>query len=301
MKANCLSENERKKKGIRINPKYYDNICIYKDRSKVDNNAIGTARNIKRNEIKHFYDNQHHRKQSIKKFQRVFAFCKHLPGLRKNYDKMMTNSDPMTKLYGVMLALLDKCALRPGTLRHTKKNSTFGIATMKSEHIDFKNECISILFPGKMKIKNSCQICNDSKLIRVLRDLNETHRHFKQKTMKLNFSPYLGKGFSAKDFRTFHANVFFIQHAHDLVNKLKNEQMNKKRTHIVNTAIDKTSKKLHNSFAVCRSKYIYPYLMTLILKNGMLIDDADIIYKNGLNKYESIFFTLLKDQFQNYY
>jgi DNA topoisomerase IB len=144
--------------------------------------------------------------------------------LRQQNKHKIEDLESLDRL-ALSILLMDHCNFRVGNLKY--KNST-GLLSIETKH--FNPEENNIKFNGKKQVVNNCFI-NNQELIKEIRLLwnevdNEYDFHNKQKKLLFSYnggadhvSPndlndflkLYHPSFSAKMFRTYKANVFFLE------------------------------------------------------------------------------------------
>ena len=286
-KVNCLQPNEQRSHPFKVSEKTYKDVCIYRQPSATSR-AIGYGTNRKTGVIKDFYTKQVIRKASQEKFRKLWLFGKQIERIRSNYMRMVKSSNEREQLYGVIMYLMDHLALRPGSKQHKKRYGTIGASTLEKHHIlKDSNECIVFEFPGKLhrktkKLNRSGPLCN-KQIVRAIKGLIKTNRYFLADSVKMNFSDLLPKGITAKFFRTWRANVLFLQYI--LNNVPRHRERKIKRSTTVSKAIEYVSHRLHHTPQVCKQKYIHPHLLYFAERYG--VSKADTLFEDyNANPYE---------------
>ena len=218
------------------------------------------------------YNKKHIEKQSKSKFNHMIKFGESYKKILNQINRDLFNeSDSKEKQIASVLKLVIDCSFRIGNDKYSKENNSYGVTTLENRHIKVNKDTITIDFVGKKGVRNICKVKN-KKLGKNLRTkkrtLNKNDRIFtyriKNKYYNLKSSDvnkYLKKfgNFTAKNFRTWGANLEFIQQLlkHDTV------ESETKKKKIISEALQKVAHKLHNTASVCRSNYIDPYLINL--------------------------------------
>jgi len=209
----------------------------------------------------------------------------------KNRIKELESLDRLA----LSILLMDHCNFRVGNLKY--KNST-GLLSIQTQH--FNPDDNNIIFKGKKQVINNCYL-NDNELIKQIRLLWNTvdnEYDFPNDTKKLLFSYNGGSNhvtpndlnqflkiyhpsFSAKMFRTYKANIFFLEMIHSL-------EIPKTKTEIkknIKKAVDYTSQKLYNTSTICRRSYIDNRIINLYNTNPEYIFNNSLldILKNFCN------------------
>ena len=221
----------------------------------------------------YIYNKEYISKQADKKFNHMVQFGKKYNKINKciNND-LYSIADTKEKQIAMILKLIMDCNFRIGNDQYSKKNKSYGTTTLEQQHIKINKKNVTIDFIGKKKIRNICTIKN-KKIIKTLKEKKKSlskhdrifsyrigRKYYNIKSTDVN--KYLKKfgPFSAKNFRTWGANVEFIT---SLLKRSKYcEKFNKKEIkNVIKLSIRDVSKKLHNTESVCKNNYLDPELI----------------------------------------
>lgn len=232
-------------------------------------------------------------RRDAEKFEDMVRFAKALPGLRERVEADLTGSEQLTRerVLACAVRLLDRGFFRIGTEEYTVTNASYGLATIRKEHVRIEAGQMVFDYPAKsgqrrlqavvdplamdivcqlkrrrgggpelLAFKNGRQWCD-------LRS-DDINAYLKQAT---------GGDFSAKDFRTWSATVLAAV-ALAVSGPAQGTKTSRKRA--VTRAIKETSRYLGNTPAVCRASYIDPrifdaYDAGLVLDHQVLLDAAE--------------------------
>ena len=258
------------KKGIYI-PPAYDNVKINlcKDAKVL---AIGYDN---RDRPQYIYNKTHKKESEIKKFNHMYDFGLKFKEInRKINSDLYSYQDSKDKQVAMILKLIMDCNFRVGNEKYSKENNSFGVTTLQKKHIKIKNNKVVIDFNGKKNVRNVCTVRN-KKIIKTLKQKKKTlnnddnlftyrdgNKYYKIKSLDVNNYLKAFGDFSAKNFRTWGANIELII---TLTRECKKEYpktiTETKKT--LNKSIKKVADKLHNTASVCKSNYLDPELMNL--------------------------------------
>lgn len=248
-------------KGVYI-PPAYDNVKIYVDKSsKVL--AIGTDNKDRKQYI---YNKDFVKDQANKKFDHMISFGKSFTKINKKINEDFNSvKENKEKQVAIILKLIMECHFRVGNDRYSKKNKSYGTTTLEKKHLKINKDNVTIDFIGKKSVRNSCSIKN-KRMIKTLKNKRKTlskndrlfsyrkgEKYYNIKSSDVNnYLKQFGK-FTAKNFRTWGANIEFI---------LQVLKFSKKGTkNVIKDSINLVSKRLHNTYSVCKSNYIDPELV----------------------------------------
>jgi len=171
--------------------------------------------------------------------------------------------------------------MRPGSEVYASENGSYGIATLRRNHVKVKGDGIYFDFPGKSGVRQQREL-HDRRIAKVIRSLlkqpgkrvfqfeNEngqlvdvTSRHINQYIKEA-----MGESFSAKDFRTW-AGTLICAFSLATAGTDETEKLNARKKKIV-AAIKQTSEALGNTPAVCKSSYICPAIISSFEKGKIV-------------------------------
>ena len=238
------------------------------------------------------YNKKHIEKQSKSKFNHMIKFGESYKKILSQINRDLFNeADSKEKQIASVLKLVIDCSFRIGNDKYSKENNSYGVTTLENRHIKVNKDTITIDFIGKKGVRNKCKVKNKklSKNLRTKkRTLNKNDRIFtyrvKNKYYNLksgDVNKYLKKfgNFTAKNFRTWGANLEFIQ---QLLKCDPVDSENKKKKQI-SEVLRKVADKLHNTPSVCRSNYIDPYIIELFTNDSKRFNAT---FKNKTTKEE---------------
>ena len=262
------------KKGFYIAPAY-DNVKINLHKNE---NVLAIGYDTK-NRPQYVYNKAFKKEQSIKKFNHMYDFGLKFKEINKQINSYLYSfGESKEKQVAMILKLIMDCNFRVGNEKYCKENNSFGVTTLQKKHIKVIKNNVIIDFNGKKNVRNTCTIKN-KKIIRTLREKRRTlnnddniftyrikNKYHKIKSKDVNdFLKQFGD-FSAKNFRTWGANIEFIYQ----ILKSCNKSFPINNTEIKKTIVDcikKVADKLHNTSSVCKSNYLDPELINQLQDN----------------------------------
>jgi DNA topoisomerase I len=213
------------------------------------------------------------------KFTRMVAFGLVLPKIRERAEHdIRLPGLPKERVLATIVQLLEQTCIRVGNEEYTKQNESFGLTTLRDEHVEIDGPNIRFRFRGKSgqehdlelhdrrlaKIVFACQCIPGQELFQYIEADGEYH-----KISSGDVNDYLreitGEDFTAKDFRTW---VGTTQAAQVLQAMGPGETQNASKKNIV-AAIKETAAKLGNRPATCKKYYVHPAILDAY-QNGTL-------------------------------
>lgn len=218
------------------------------------------------------------------KFGKMIDFGEALPSIRKRIRKDLAQRGlPRTKVLAAITALLDMTHLRIGNEEYARENSTYGLTTLRNEHVDVHGSTIHVEFIGKAHKKHVVDL-RDRRLADIVRRCRELpgqevfsyvqdgERHA---VTSDDVNAYLheisGREFTAKDFRTWAGTLVAACSLWDSGVALSASQAKKQ----VVTAIKAASAHLGNTPAVCRKSYVHPAVVRSYIDGTLFQIEAE--------------------------
>jgi DNA topoisomerase-1 len=215
------------------------------------------------------------------KYARMFAFAKHLPGIRRRVLKDMSLPGLCrNKVLATVVRLLEVSLIRVGNPEYAKENDSFGLTTMRDRHVDISGARLRFHFRGKSGKWHDVDI-RDRRLARIVKQcqdlpgqelfqyVDETGKRQDVKSGDVN--DYLreisGQDFTAKDFRTWAGTVLAALALREF-ERFDNRAQGKKN---LIRAIEAVAELLGNTPAVCKKCYIHPDIINSYM-DGSLIE-----------------------------
>jgi DNA topoisomerase IB len=211
------------------------------------------------------------------KFDRVLEFGRALPRIRLVAGRHL-RGDGLTRsqVLAAAIRLIDLGFFRPGGDEYAAENGTFGLATIRREHVTCRRGEITFEYAGKSG-KQREQAIADDLLYPVVQALKRrrspaglddllVYRSGKRwhNVSAADINAYLrevsGSDFTAKDFRTWHATVLT---AVGLAVSQQAAQVPAARKRAIARVVQEVADYLGNTPAVARASYIDPRIIEL--------------------------------------
>ena len=214
------------------------------------------------------------------KYDRMLAFGRVLPALRAQVQKDLARSGlPRRKVIATIVKLLETTLIRVGNEEYAQQNNSFGLTTMRDQHVKVKGDKLQFAFRGKSGVKFALDLNNRrlAKIVKHCQDLpgQELFQYIdgdgEQRCVNsADVNDYLREAtrmdFTAKDFRTWSGTVLAAVALREV--QQFDSQAQAKRNIV--SAIESVAGKLGNTRAVCRKCYIHPAIFDSYL-DGTLI------------------------------
>jgi DNA topoisomerase I len=218
----------------------------------------------------YLYHENHTKAQARRKYRRLVHFMEDLPKMRMTVARHLRQPGlGREKILACILRILSTCFLRPGSEVYASEHGSYGIATLRPEHISVTGDVVRFDFPGKSGVRQVREL-KDRQAAGVLKALlkcrkSEVFKYesedgefvdIKRRHINEYIKEVMGHSFSAKDFRTWAGTVVCAcALAGAGTDELETTSSRKQK---ISHAIKTTAITLGNTPAVCRSSYIYP-------------------------------------------
>jgi DNA topoisomerase-1 len=257
-----------------------------------------TGRDARRRK-QHRYHTRWKEQRDATKFDRVIAFGRALPKIRRHIDKDLRRRGlPREKVLATVVKLLETSLIRVGNEEYAKQNDSFGLTTMRDRHVEVNGSKLRFEFRGKSGVVHAVDL-SDRRLAKIVRSCQELPGHElfqyidekgdRRSINSADVNEYLrgivGNDFTSKDFRTWAGTVLAARALQEY--EAFNSEAQAKR-HIVR-AIEKVAKRLGNTKTVCRNCYVHPAILDAYLDRSLvqtLRDRANDVMAKSLRQLE---------------
>jgi DNA topoisomerase-1 len=232
--------------------------------------AVGTDAAGRR---QYLYHPDWRRRRDAEKFQRALAFGAVLPDMRRAVARDLAGQGlGEARVLAAAVRLLDIGCFRIGGEAYAREHETFGIATLRREHVTIRGDELDFSYPAKGSVERTLTVRDDA-VLEVLAPLRRRRGGSGQllawkgdagwvDVHSADINTYLkataGEQFSAKDFRTWSGTVFAAVVLAQ-VDPIPRSATARRRT--ATAAVREVSDHLGNTPAVCRASYIDPRVL----------------------------------------
>jgi DNA topoisomerase-1 len=213
------------------------------------------------------------------KFHRLYEFGKALPALRERLEEdLKQRTLTQRKVLATVIRLMELTYIRIGNEDYEKLYGSYGMTTLKDNHVKISGGEVRFSFKGKKGIEHCVTLRNKrlAAIVKQCRDIpgkelfqyygEDGQRHAIDSGMVNEYiKETVQADFTAKDFRTWAGTVNLLRCLKSL-GDAENETQCKKN---IIKALDEVSVKLGNTRTVCRKYYVHPQIITLY-ENGSL-------------------------------
>ncbi len=215
--------------------------------------------------------------RSQTKFSHLYEFGKVLPAIRKQLEAHLALKETNEqKVLATVISLLQCTCIRVGSNMYEKLYGSFGLTTLKDNHVKINGQHLQFEFKGKKgvyhkvtlrskKLAKIVQQCKDipGKELFQYYDANGNRRTV-DSGMVNNYIKEVGGGnFTAKDFRTWSGTLRAIEILKGMGAPGNETQLKK----AVNDVMDGVALHLGNTKAVCKKYYVHPAIIDLYSNN----------------------------------
>ena len=275
-------------KKVKVPPTYTSVILCPDPR----NDLVGQAVDGK-GKLQYFYSEKHRAESNREKNCNLIHFGGQIEDIMSDIGEILEDWEngvamqDKLALHALALRIMTLCHFRPGSSKNIRKNGTYGLTTLGSEHLEFlgadsPRERVRITFSGKKSQVNSCVI-QDPFTIGFLRALNK-HKgklgNGSRSRAKLLDFPGRGPSvtpsslndflqeyhpsITTKTWRTWFANISYIQKQNEIgiiPETIRSRQI------LSNNIIRTIAEELHHTLAVNKRNYLIPELEALFVRH----------------------------------
>jgi DNA topoisomerase I len=245
------------------------------------------------------------------KFHRLYEFGKLLPSLRLRLEEDLAKRElSVERVIATVVSLMERTYIRIGNNDYEKMYGSYGLTTLKDNHVKVEGDKIRFSFKGKKGIYHNISLRSRrlAKVVEACRDIpgrelfqyldGEGNRRSVDSGMVNQYiKEATGGDFTAKDFRTW-AGTLNALRVFKALGQAASESDSKKN---ILAALDEVSKKLGNTRTVCKKYYVHPGVIRLYEENNLdkYLKELDSIEKPddlaGLTSEERVLMKILQE------
>src|SRR5690606_17503774 len=204
------------------------------------------------------------------KYDRLLAFGRALPGLRRQLDPRLRGRDlGRERVIAAVILLLDETCIRVGNEQYVRQNRSYGLTTLRTRHLRLRGDNIRFQFRGKSGISHQLTL-RHPRLARILRRcrelpgqhlfqyLDESGQPCSVSSSDINdcLREITGAEFTAKDYRTWSGSTLALA----ALRQCLAEGRQPSKQAVVDT-VRVVAQQLGNTPSVCRKCYIHPAIL----------------------------------------
>jgi DNA topoisomerase I len=220
----------------------------------------------------YLYHERWQERQAERKFELVREFALALPKLRRAVTADLRRQGmPRERALACAVRLLDLGFFRVGSEVYAEENESFGLATVRREHLTLGRNEVVFDFPAKSG-QRRIQSIRDAATRRAIETMYRRRsgpedllayraggewRDVRSEEINEYIHEKIGEEFTAKNFRTWHGTVLA---AVELAGE-EPPRSDAAAKRAIKRAVDRVSEALGNTPAVCRASYIDPRVL----------------------------------------
>lgn len=220
----------------------------------------------------YLYHERWQRRAAARKFEAMREFAAVLPRLRRAVSRDLRGPGvPRDRALACAVRLLDLGFLRVGGEEYAEANGSYGVATIRREHVSLNGKEMVFDFPAKSG-QRRIQSLRDAGAQAAIEAMKKRRsgpadllvfreggawRDVRSQDVNAYIQAQMGDGFSAKDFRTWHGTVLAAVEL--AVEGPPRSRSGAERS--IAAAVRRVADALGNTPAVCRSSYVDPRLL----------------------------------------
>jgi DNA topoisomerase-1 len=213
------------------------------------------------------------------KYDRMLAFGDALPRIRERVERDLARPGlPREKVLATIVRLLEKTRIRVGNEEYAQSNDSYGLTTLRNDHVDVQGQKLHFHFRGKHGKEHRIDL-KDARVAKIVAKLHEldgqelfqwvdpdgTLHHITSGDVNAYLQEISGGEFTAKDFRTWGGTVL----AALCLATAEAAESQTKAKHAVAEAIRQVSQRLGNTPAICRKCYVHPTVLDSYMDGSM--------------------------------
>jgi DNA topoisomerase-1 len=220
------------------------------------------------------------------KYGRLVAFARALPRIRRRVSADLARPGiPRAKAIATVVRLLEATLIRVGNEEYARENESFGLTTLRERQVRIEGATLRFRFRGKSGVQHDLEL-TDRRLAGIVKRMRElpgetlfTYLDESGESRAIesgDVNDYLreaaGEAFTSKDFRTWSGTLLCARE----LRRLDPPRSDAEGRRNVVAAVEKVSRALGNTKAVCRKCYIHPRVIECYLDGrlGKLMNGA---------------------------
>lgn len=213
------------------------------------------------------------------KYDHMLEFAQALPAIRMRVDEDMGRRGlPREKVLATIVHLLETTMIRVGNADYAKQNKSYGLTTLKDQHVKVEGSELKFQFKGKsgklwrLKLKDR----RVARIVKASQDLPGQHlfqyidddgaqREVSSGDINAYLKEISERDITAKDFRTWNGTVLAAM-ALSEYEKFDSEAAAKRN---IRSAIETVAARLGNTPTICRKCYVHPEVLESYLSQSL--------------------------------
>ena len=150
-------------------PPAWENVWI----CPIENGHIQAVGRDARKRKQYRYHPRYREVRDETKFDRMGAFGAVLPKIRRQVKKDLSLPGlQQAKVMAAIIYLLDKTCIRVGNEEYAKSNKSYGLTTLKDQHVDVHGDSVHLHFRGKSKQDHDITL-SDRRLAKIVKQCQD--------------------------------------------------------------------------------------------------------------------------------
>jgi DNA topoisomerase-1 len=214
------------------------------------------------------------------KFNRMASFGRALEGIRGQLEKDLALPGLVReKVLATVVKLLQTTLMRVGNEEYAKENHSFGLTTMRDQHLEVSGARLRFRFRGKSGIEHTVEV-DDPRVARIVKrcrdlpgyelfqyiDESGERRSIDSEDVNAYLREITGENYTAKDFRTWGGTICAARALKEI--GPFNSQTRAKKN--ISDAVKRVSKHLGNKPTTCRKYYVHPAILEAYLEGTLI-------------------------------
>ena len=236
-------------------------------------------------------------RQDRQKFRKLVDFADALPRMRRRVGRdIRSRGLGQDKVMACAIRVLSTCFMRPGSDEYARRHRSYGLTTIRRQHVAVKGDRVTFDYPGKSGQRQHAEI-RDRSVARIVRQMQKLPGaelfkfvaddgsvvDLKREHLNDYIKGVMGPDFTAKDFRTWAGTLICAcalarvaendpQLIADASTSGKKQVRTSKRAvrKKVVEAVKETAAELGNTPAVARNSYIEPSVLSSFEKGEVV-------------------------------
>ncbi|HRO43135.1 MAG TPA: DNA topoisomerase IB [Flavipsychrobacter sp.] len=207
------------------------------------------------------------------KFFNLHDFGLALPTMRERLQQDLRRQGlPQEKVLAAVVSLMQCTCIRIGNSFYEKMNGSFGLTTLKDQHVKINGHSVKFSFKGKKGVYHDITMKSRklARIVQACKDIpgKELFQYYDEKGDRKSIDSGMvnnyirqisGGNFTAKDFRTWAGSLHALR-AFQQLGYCDTATETKRK---VVEALDMVAKQLNNTRTVCKKYYVHPALIEL--------------------------------------
>ncbi|WP_346236072.1 DNA topoisomerase IB [Niabella insulamsoli] len=207
------------------------------------------------------------------KFYRLLQFGQTLTAIRKKLSAHLAEPAlTKQKVLAAVVSTMDKTGIRVGNNMYEKLYGSYGLSTLKDQHIKINGQKVAFSFKGKKGVHQKISM-KSARLARIIKQCKEipgkelfqyiddegTRHAISSGDVNDYIKDISGGAFTSKDFRTWSGTVDCMLQFAKIGGYETKTEMKKNMV----TALNCVAQTLGNTPAVCKSHYVHPLILEM--------------------------------------